>query len=110
MLHLSEKEHYANSVVRKIPNNDFFCCSINTLANDEIQIALLDSYPWSFQGDDGKVIGIYPDLLQEVESNIRSNINFDGKIKLTLSLHPMARIKHDMKASKYVDLIIKSFP
>jgi ABC-type amino acid transport substrate-binding protein len=80
------------------------------LANDDIQIALLDSYPWSFQGDDGRIIGIYPDLLQEVESNIRSNINFDGKIELRLNLHPMARIKHDMKASKYVDLTIMSFP
>lgn len=86
------------------------CGSVSAFSNEEIQIALLDSYPWSFQGDDGKVIGIYPDLLQEVESNIRSNINFVGKIKLMLNLHPMARIKHDMKASKYVDLTIMSFP
>lgn len=86
------------------------CGSISAVANDELQIALLDTYPWSFQGSDGSVQGIYPEFLQQVEDNLNSNINFDRKMKLTLNIHPMARIKHDMKASKYADITIMSFP
>ncbi len=87
----------------------FLFFSVSAISNAEINIALLESYPWSFQGKDGEIKGIYPDLLKKVQTNINTNINFLNEVKLEIHLHPMARIQHDMSTNSYTDLTIMSF-
>lgn len=75
----------------------------NVMAKDIIQIALLDSYPWSFADDQGEVKGIYPEIFRQIEKESK------GILQVHVRLEPMARILHDMKAINSLDLTIMSF-
>jgi hypothetical protein len=81
----------------------FSIASQNVIAIDSIQIALLDSYPWSFEDDQGEIKGIYPQLLRQVEKNSK------GSLQVQIQLKPLARILHEMKTTNNLDLTIMSF-
>lgn len=75
----------------------------NVAAKDIIEIALLDSYPWSFKEGNSDIKGIYPQLIRQIEKS--SN----GALEVHMRFEPMARILHDMKTENNLDLAIMSF-
>jgi ABC-type amino acid transport substrate-binding protein len=74
-----------------------------SLAQETLKVALLDSYPWSFEGDDGKIKGIYPSILRKIEAKL------DGALLIDLQITPMARILHDIQDDGGLDITIMSF-
>lgn len=73
------------------------------VAQETLKVGLLDSYPWSFEGGDGEIKGIYPTILRKVEAK------FNGALLIDLQVTPMARILHDIQDGGGLDITIMSF-
>jgi ABC-type amino acid transport substrate-binding protein len=77
--------------------------TFNSIALETVEIGLLDSYPWSYQADSGEIKGIYPELLRQVEGDLK------GSVKIEIRIVPMARILSEIGSSSDMDMTIMSF-
>jgi ABC-type amino acid transport substrate-binding protein len=61
---------------------------------ESIHVGLTDSYPWAYESE-GKITGIYPELLELVEQNT------SGDLRFSLQLLPLKRILAQMENAKF---------
>jgi len=66
----------------------------NEVRSNTIHVGLIDSRPWAYHDDHGKVVGIYPDLLESIQLLSPEDIIFE------LNIRPLKRIIKEIKSEK----------